>query len=93
VDDISLIVSLDENNKASGVLYHDAVDGYDYKNGEYALISFKAEKKGNTIEIKKSIIEGNMNIEFKNVNISVVFDDEIVNGDYKFSREAIKIKL
>lgn len=33
VDRICLLISFDKYNKASGVLYHNACDGYNYKDG------------------------------------------------------------
>ncbi|MHC4133251.1 MAG: TIM-barrel domain-containing protein [Planctomycetota bacterium] len=86
LDKLSLYIAFDENNKASGTLYHDAGDGYAYKNGEYALISFKAEMKDNAIVIKKSTIEGDLKVDFKNVNISVIFDEEVKTGNGVFTK-------
>ena len=93
LDKLSLYIAFDENNKASGTLYHDAGDGYAYKNGEYALISFKAEMKDNAIVIKKSTIEGDLKVDFKNVNISVIFDEEVKTGNGVFTNNKLSLQL
>ncbi len=40
LDELELIVSLDENQRAEGYLYEDAGDGYGYQRGEYRLTRF-----------------------------------------------------
>ncbi|KAM0059677.1 putative alpha-glucosidase [Helianthus debilis subsp. tardiflorus] len=57
-DDISLLVALDENGKAEGVLFEDDGDGYDYINGGYLLTTYIAELKSSVITVKVSKAEG-----------------------------------
>ena len=40
-ENITLLVNPDENGNAYGELYHDDGDGYDFKNGNFSLTSFK----------------------------------------------------
>lgn len=93
LDKLSLYISLDKNNEAEGTLYYDAGDGYAYIKGEYVLISFKAKMDGNEIIVEKSILEGDMKVEFKNVSITVILDEEIKTADYTFSNGVIKMAL
>ena len=43
LDTITLIVSLDSNLSAKGILYSDLGEGYGYQNGEFSLVEFYAE--------------------------------------------------
>ena len=94
IDKLTLYISIDDNdNKASGTLYHDQGDGYAYKKGDYALISFQAEKKNSKMTITKSTIEGNLSIDFKEVNIKLILDDKVISGSYTFTNNKINIIL
>ncbi|KAL8266856.1 hypothetical protein R6Q59_004200 [Mikania micrantha] len=57
-DDLSLLVALDENGKAEGVLFEDDGDGYEYINGGYLLTTYNAELKSSVITVKVSKAEG-----------------------------------
>jgi alpha-glucosidase len=41
--DLELIVALDENGEAEGVLYEDAGDGWGFQQGDYLLTTYRAE--------------------------------------------------
>jgi alpha-glucosidase len=43
-DSLTLVVSLDDNGQATGTLYDDAGNNFNYKKGEYLLSWFHAEK-------------------------------------------------
>lgn len=66
-DPLTLIVCLDEQGKAEGRLYTDAGDGWAFQCGDYGLLTFKAERKGNTVEIKLANKEGDRKVE-KEIN-------------------------
>ncbi|XP_024993632.1 uncharacterized protein LOC112527307 isoform X1 [Cynara cardunculus var. scolymus] len=57
-DDLSLLVALDENGKAEGVLFEDDGDGYEYTNGGYLLTTYIAELKSSVITVSVSKTEG-----------------------------------
>ncbi|KAK1438367.1 hypothetical protein QVD17_04175 [Tagetes erecta] len=57
-DDLSLLVALDENGKAEGVMFEDDGDGYEYTNGGYLLTTYTAELKSSVITIKVAKAEG-----------------------------------
>ncbi|KAI3812633.1 hypothetical protein L1987_17344 [Smallanthus sonchifolius] len=57
-DDLSLLVALDENGKAEGVLFEDDGDGYEYTNGGYLLTTYIAELKSSVITVRVSKAEG-----------------------------------
>ncbi|KAI3713674.1 hypothetical protein L1987_72257 [Smallanthus sonchifolius] len=57
-DDLSLLVALDENGKAEGVLFEDDGDGYEYTNGGYLLTTYIAELKSSVITVRVAKAEG-----------------------------------
>ncbi|PWA54167.1 heteroglycan glucosidase 1 [Artemisia annua] len=57
-DDLSLLVALDENGKAEGVLFEDDGDGYGYMNGDYLLTTYVAELRSSVITVSISKTEG-----------------------------------
>lgn len=57
-DTLTLLVNLDENGQASGMLYVDAGDGFGYKKGEYALYRFTAIQENGEVSVKTELVEG-----------------------------------
>ncbi|KAL6880662.1 hypothetical protein ACP4OV_012227 [Aristida adscensionis] len=57
-DDLTLIVALDENGKAEGVLFEDDGDGYDFKQGNYLLTYYVAELQQSVVTVKISKSDG-----------------------------------
>jgi alpha-glucosidase len=60
LEEITLLVCLDEAGKAGGVLYEDAGEGWGFKNGEFRLTTFAAEKNGQEVSVKVVRTEGEM---------------------------------
>uniref|UniRef100_A0A803L6D3 Uncharacterized protein n=1 Tax=Chenopodium quinoa TaxID=63459 RepID=A0A803L6D3_CHEQI len=57
-DDLTLLVALDENGKAEGVLFEDDGDGYEFTRGNYLLTYYTAELHSSVVTIKVSKTEG-----------------------------------
>jgi len=51
-DSLTLMVSLDENQRASGTLYEDKGNGFGYKKGEYLESWFHAQQTGNSLKVQ-----------------------------------------
>jgi len=60
LDPLTLLVCLDENGLAEGVLYEDAGDGYGYKKGQYLLTKYAARKDGNRVIVEIISKQGQM---------------------------------
>ncbi|KAL0297456.1 UNVERIFIED_CONTAM: Alpha-glucosidase 2 [Sesamum radiatum] len=57
-DDLSLLVALNENGKAEGMLFEDDGDGYEYTKGGYLLTTYVAEKQSSVVTVKVLKTEG-----------------------------------
>ena len=58
LDPLTLLVHLDENGKAVGTLYEDAGDGFGYREGDFLLTTYAAERKGNEVVVTVAKTEG-----------------------------------
>ncbi|XP_061352094.1 uncharacterized protein LOC133297049 isoform X2 [Gastrolobium bilobum] len=57
-DDLTLLVALDENGKAEGVLFEDDGDGYDFTKGNYILTHYVAELESSVVTVSVHKTEG-----------------------------------
>jgi alpha-glucosidase len=82
---LTLVVSLDDEGKATGQLYHDAGDGYGYQEGEYSLIKFSARKTNAGVEISVNKGKNGYPINNKKVIVKMITDSEVIKatGDLK----------
>lgn len=58
-DDLTLLIALDENGKAEGLLFEDDGDGYEYSQGGYLLTTYVAELQSSVVTVQVSKTEGN----------------------------------
>ena len=72
---LTLLVCLDAKGEARGTLYEDAGEGFDYKNGDYALTHYKAIRKGKTVTVTVEKRKGNRVIPDRSIHVQLV-----VNG-------------
>uniref|UniRef100_A0A0D6QW16 Glycoside hydrolase family 31 N-terminal domain-containing protein n=1 Tax=Araucaria cunninghamii TaxID=56994 RepID=A0A0D6QW16_ARACU len=57
-DTLTLVVALDEQGKAEGILFEDENDGYGYQQGQFLLTYYEAELSSSTVSVKVSRTEG-----------------------------------
>lgn len=79
---LTLLVCLDNQGKASGELYIDAGDGWGFRDGDYALLHFKAERKGGKVKVSLDRKEGKRDISdiIKNVEVKLIDGDKPVTA-------------
>jgi alpha-glucosidase len=58
LDPLTLIVNLDEKGIAFGELYEDAGDGFGYKDGDYLLTTYGAERTAQGVRVMVARTEG-----------------------------------
>ncbi|KOM45434.1 hypothetical protein LR48_Vigan06g074000 [Vigna angularis] len=57
-DDLTLLLALDENGKAEGVLFEDDGDGYGFTEGNYLLTHYVANLKSSVVTVSVHKTEG-----------------------------------
>lgn len=80
LEPLTLIVSLDANGRAEGVLYEDDGDGYGYQNGNYLLTRYAAEQSGSLVEVRVAAEEGERERPSRAVEVVVVTDSGSYQG-------------
>ena len=89
LDTLTLLISLDSNFKAKGLLYTDSGEGYEYQNGEFSLVEFSAEKINSQINISISNIDGEPLSENTFLDIQIINDDNIVKSFFNIREKLI----
>ena len=83
-DSLTLLVCLDENNKATGTLYVDEGEGYDYQDGDFEIVTFSAKMGGNDkLKVKCSVDGVNQTDEQRSYQIGLVTDEGIVYSEWQ----------
>lgn len=75
LDPLTLLVALDENGTATGVLYEDDYDGYDFQSGDYLLTQYSATRTGDTVTVSASVLGGNRARPARTLNIRLLLPD------------------
>jgi alpha-glucosidase len=87
-DSITLLVCLDQNNKASGTLYSDAGEGFEYRNGDFELDTFTAKKSGKYGVVVTCAVRGKMQTKKQRFyKIGVVTDSGIFYSEWQNSNK------
>lgn len=92
-DSLTLLVSLDKQQKAEGKLYMDAGEGFGYQKGEYEQMIFKARQRGkNKILVNCIHSNGNLSDDDRIYRIGIVSDMGIQYSEWK-KGEKIRVRL
>lgn len=70
--ELSLLICLDENGKASGTFYDDAGDGYGYQKGDFRLSHFVADVEGDELVVRESSAEGSRPRSWKSIKVEAL---------------------
>ena len=89
---LELVVRLDDEGRASGVLYEDAGEGFGYREGEYRLIRFDAVREDHVITVSGEVVEGDWDRPNRRIVVRLLTNgaERIVEGS---SREPVRIDL
>jgi alpha-glucosidase len=92
-DSITLLVCLDKKNKATGSLYVDEGEGFNYRSGDYEVDIFTAKKAGkNTVTVTCTKTGKMQTIGQRCYKVGVVTDSGIVYSDWH-NKNRIKVSI
>jgi alpha-glucosidase len=80
LDPLTLLVCLDAHDRASGDLYEDASDGFDYTRGEYALTHYVAVQKGDSVVVRIRNRNGKLKVPDRKIQVCVITADGAMTG-------------
>jgi hypothetical protein len=87
-DTVTLLIALDETGKAVGDLYEDDGDGFGYKNGDYLLTHYEAEKvsslsaKDGEVVIRIASVEGHRERPKRTLHVRLLIGQNVqVEGE------------
>jgi alpha-glucosidase len=91
-DSLTLLVNPDAEGKATGVLYEDARDGFEYRDGQYVRYELKAETTGKQITVSISKMEGKQDAQPRMLRIGYVTDNKVTYSPWT-SGESVSMKV
>ncbi|HEU5123945.1 MAG TPA: TIM-barrel domain-containing protein, partial [Verrucomicrobiae bacterium] len=75
-DPLTLLVCLDANGHASGTLYRDAGDGWNFQSGDYCLQTFTAQKSGDVVNVQLEGQQGNFPVANTPITVQVITSNQ-----------------
>lgn len=78
LDPITLVISLDRHGHAEGTLYEDAGEGFGYRDGDYLLTTYTAEREGPRVIVGIRGAEGSRPRPLRAAEILILLDDGTV---------------
>ncbi|KAM7493797.1 hypothetical protein LguiB_028406 [Lonicera macranthoides] len=92
-DDLSLLVALDENGKAKGVLFEDDGDGYKYARGGYLLTTYVAELQSSVVTLRVSKTEGSWPRPNRRLHVQLLLGNGAMIDGWGTDGEDLKITV
>ena len=77
LDPLTLIVCPDENGEATGCLYIDEGDGWGFRDGDYCMMTFRAERHGRDIKVTVSSVEGNPAFIPEKITVEILTEGKV----------------
>jgi alpha-glucosidase len=72
LEPLTLVVSLNEDGLAAGTLYEDAGDGFGYRDGDFSLTTYRAEREGARVVVRVSDVGGQRARESRVVQVELL---------------------
>jgi alpha-glucosidase len=81
LDPLTLLINLNDEGEATGMLYEDAGDGYGYQKGDYLLTTYRAQREGEVVRVSVAASEGERARPERRVIVRLFMDGkEFVGG-------------
>ncbi len=80
LEPLTLLISLDSEGRAQGMLYEDEGEGYGYQTGDYLLTTYTAKRVDNAVEVRIVSEEGERRRPERTIDVVVVTDSGTFTG-------------
>ncbi|MBL8764006.1 MAG: DUF5110 domain-containing protein [Phycisphaerae bacterium] len=80
LDPLTLLVALDDSGRAEGTLYEDAGEGFDYREGQYLLSTYRAVRDGTLVTVSLAATEGKMPRADRRIEVQVLSNGMVFTG-------------
>ncbi|XP_021895549.1 uncharacterized protein LOC110812931 isoform X2 [Carica papaya] len=90
-DDLTLLVALDENGKAKGVLFEDDGDGYGFKEGQFLLTHYTAELESSVVTVRVFKSEGSWKRPKRRLNVQLLLGGGAILDSWGMDGEVLQI--
>ena len=87
-DSLTLLVCLDKEGKASGLLYEDEGDGFTYRNGDYLVTRFDASLNKKNLTVTLTETEGQRKAPARWLRIACVKDGKVYYSPWQSGNTA-----
>jgi alpha-glucosidase len=88
---LDLYLALDDDGKASGTLYEDSGEGYEYLDGEYREIALTAETVGTKVVVTLERENGELELPTRTLRAHLHTDDGVTTGEGTTDRVEIEV--
>lgn len=92
-DDLTLLVALDENGRAKGVLFEDDGDGYEFTKGGYLLTHYEAELVSSVVTLKISKADGQWKRPKRRLHVQLLLGGFSMIDGWGNDGEPLQIKM
>lgn len=75
LDPLTLLVALDDEGQAEGVLYEDFGDGWEFRDGEYRLTTYRAVREGDAVLVRAVRRDGRWNAPERTLRVRLLLPD------------------
>ncbi|XP_016201260.1 uncharacterized protein LOC107642423 isoform X2 [Arachis ipaensis] len=92
-DDLMLLVALDEQGKAEGVLFEDDGDGYEFTKGNYLLTQYVAELQSSVVTVRVQKAEGSWGRPKRRLHVQILLGGGAMLDTWGMDGEVLQVIL
>ncbi|KAL5550807.1 hypothetical protein UlMin_000983 [Ulmus minor] len=92
-DDLTLVVALDEQGKAKGILYEDDGDGYGFTEGQFLLTHYVAELQSSIVTVRVTKSEGSWKRPNRRLHVQLLLGEGAMLDTWGMDGEVVQIVM
>ncbi|KAJ6946630.1 hypothetical protein NC651_001358 [Populus alba x Populus x berolinensis] len=92
-DDLTLLVALDQNGHAEGLLFEDEGDGYEFTRGGYLSTRYVAELQSSAVTVRVSHMEGSWKRPRRRLRVQLLLGGGAMLDSWGIDGDVLKINM